>query len=568
MKLRYYQEQCLDLINNTLKTNPTKLNRYCVLPTGSGKTEIFKRINTSKMLVLVNKSTLRNQLADRFSDSSDSVLIIGGGKHLSNELLDEYNPQIVVATIQTIEKDINDFVNNYFNVIVIDEFHHTENDSRYFKVVNSLEYSLCIGFSATPPKSSMVFDIEDRLYEYSIFDAWKHNYLMKPEIFNLQLNWDKSKLSKALNNSHILWTDEDITNSFVKYTQENFELILKQLIKLNNMEKSIVYFPSIKLSDSFAEYCRERGYNAYSITSKTKDKEREFYIKEFESRRDIILSNVFVLTEGMDIPSIECIINTRPTEDKNLYKQIVGRALRLCDRKRCCKICDCVIEQSDYLFQQTFITAFCMPSTSTLTIIDKEFYENLCNELNQTTDIEKINEALDKQFQVCYELLQIDKLYCNTYDIPYYINKEKNIVYGQGISYNKKTGYNGTFVDDYDNIKFKIYFYIDGENQLHLSSKKYTEPIKFETTEECFKWLHDKYCKYDNIFENKSYTKKKGSNKLTEKQLSIISNHLVDVYNISDSIANHICNTLSKKKASSIITKMFIEDYVNKMYNN
>ena len=562
MKLRNYQEQCLSLINNLLETNPRGLNRYCVLPTGSGKTEIFKRIASSRVLVLVNKADLRNQLANRYETIHDSILTIGSGKHLSKDLLETTSADIVVATIQTLEKDIGKFPLDYFNVIVIDEFHHTETDLRYKKVIENLSYSLCLGFSATPPKTSSIFDTTDLLYEYSIFDAWQEHYLMKPDIFHLQLRWDKSKLYKTLHSSKIQWNDNDITQAFISYTQENFELILNQLIKLNNAEKCVVYFPSIELSNDFSDFCNKKGYVAYSLTSKTKKYDREQYIKQFENRRDVILSNVFVLAEGLDVPSIECILNTRPTENKNLYKQIVGRALRPCDNKYSCKICDCIVEQNDYLFQQTFITAYCMPNDLSMISIDREFYENLCTDINNSKSIENISSDLCTHFDLCYQLIQVDKLYCNTYDIPYYIDKKKNIIYGHGIAYEKKRNFDGNLVDDYDKVKFNLYFYIDSENQLHLSFKKYPEPLKFESKEDCFKWLSENYCKYGNIFKDNSYTRKKGNNKLTEPQLSCICNYIVNSHSVSSSIAKHICRTLSRKQASSIISRILTEEYI------
>ncbi len=42
-----------------------------------------------------------------------------------------------------------------------------------------------------------------------------------------------------------------------------------------------------------------------------------------------VLTNVGILTEGYDDPSISCILMARPTKSTGLYTQSVGRGLRI-----------------------------------------------------------------------------------------------------------------------------------------------------------------------------------------------------------------------------------------------
>ena len=43
-----------------------------------------------------------------------------------------------------------------------------------------------------------------------------------------------------------------------------------------------------------------------------------------------VVTNVGILTEGYDDPSISCVLMTRPTKSTGLYTQSVGRGLRTC----------------------------------------------------------------------------------------------------------------------------------------------------------------------------------------------------------------------------------------------
>lgn len=558
MELRSYQSSCLETIKNLFSTDISKVNKYIVMPTGTGKTEVFKRITNKKVLVLENRSDLRDQIYSRLDSD---CLVIGSGKHLTQEDLNNSNTKIVVATIQTLIKDVYNINKDSFDLIVIDECHHTANDPRYKQILDVLNYKLCLGFTATPPETSTIFRSEDKLYEMTIFDAWRDNWLMKPDCYHLELSWDKEKLSKALKNKGI-WTDADIEAAFISYSENNYKLILEELKILNNCEKSVVFFSTKKLADGFTKYCNERGYNCHTYTSDTKIADRKKLLQEFESKRNIILSNVYCLSEGIDLPTMECILLARPVNDVNLYKQIVGRVLRIADNKRVCKVCDCIIEQNNQLFQHTFLTAYCMPQEDFI-VIDKDLYEDLTTKLNDEKNINNFTTDLSNEFKVCYELFKDEKLYCDTYDIPYFIDKEKAIIYGCGVIYfdKKYNPYTQTYQKNYDGRKQNIYFYINiKNNSLHLNRQsKPDKPnvIYCDSVEDCFKWLYNTYCKYnDNIFKSIAYTKTKGVKSITNKQKTKILELVEEGCNVSEKIAKSICDRISKKEASNIIDKL------------
>jgi len=59
---------------------------------------------------------------------------------------------------------------------------------------------------------------------------------------------------------------------------------------------------------------------------------------EFEKGEFRVLFNCMVLTEGTDIPCVDCIMIARPTRNISLMIQIIGRGLRLFDGKTVAKI--------------------------------------------------------------------------------------------------------------------------------------------------------------------------------------------------------------------------------------
>lgn len=97
------------------------------MPTGVGKTEVFKNIDKlayNKCLVLENRSDLRNQIAKRYENIKQKVFVCGSGNHITNNIIEEND--IIVGTIQTVVKDAENISKDVFDIIIIDEFHHTE----------------------------------------------------------------------------------------------------------------------------------------------------------------------------------------------------------------------------------------------------------------------------------------------------------------------------------------------------------------------------------------------------------------------------------------------------------
>jgi hypothetical protein len=66
------------------------------------------------------------------------------------------------------------------------------------------------------------------------------------------------------------------------------------------------------------------------------------FIDQFKAQAFPVLVNCEVLTEGVDIPPIDCILMARPTLSHVLYQQMLGRGLRLFGSKRDCLVLDVV----------------------------------------------------------------------------------------------------------------------------------------------------------------------------------------------------------------------------------
>ena len=63
---------------------------------------------------------------------------------------------------------------------------------------------------------------------------------------------------------------------------------------------------------------RKHGIDAQFVTSLTPKNERHQRLEEFRRAEYPVLVNCGILTEGTDIPNIDCVLLARPTRSKNL----------------------------------------------------------------------------------------------------------------------------------------------------------------------------------------------------------------------------------------------------------
>ena len=92
-------------------------------------------------------------------------------------------------------------------------------------------------------------------------------------------------------------------------------------------KRTILFAASIENSKAFVADFQARGVRAEHLDYTMKD-ERDAIIKRVRSGETTLVSNVTLLTEGVDVPELECAILARPTMSSALYLQMVGRIMR------------------------------------------------------------------------------------------------------------------------------------------------------------------------------------------------------------------------------------------------
>lgn len=107
-------------------------------------------------------------------------------------------------------------------------------------------------------------------------------------------------------------------------------------------KSTLVFAVDMEHTLTLCNVFRERGVDAEFVTSKTPAAERRDILNRFYNGAFPVLVNCGILTEGTDIPGIDCILMARPTRSSVLFQQMFGRGMRLSPTKKDCIVIDFV----------------------------------------------------------------------------------------------------------------------------------------------------------------------------------------------------------------------------------
>lgn len=322
MELRPYQQQAKDAIFSEWENGIKKT--LLVLPTGCGKTIVFAKVaeecvkGGSRVLILAHRGELLDQAADKIGKSTG----LGCATEKAEQTCLGSWFRIVVGSVQSMmrEKRLNQFPNDYFNTIIIDEAHHCISDS-YQKVLRHFPDAEVLGVTATPDRGDMqnlgtVF--ESLAYEYTLPKAIKEGYLSPIKAVTIPLKIDMSAVGVQAGD----FKSGDIATALDPY----LESIAEEMEKYCSNKKTVVFLPLVKTSQKFRDILNNHGFKAAEVNGDSKD--RAEILEAFDKDQYNVLCNSMLLTEGWDCPSVDCIVVLRPTKVRSLYCQMVGRGTR------------------------------------------------------------------------------------------------------------------------------------------------------------------------------------------------------------------------------------------------
>ncbi|KAI0788480.1 P-loop containing nucleoside triphosphate hydrolase protein [Abortiporus biennis] len=366
--LRPYQESCLEACTDALNSGATRIG--VSLPTGSGKTTVFisllSRILPPKQypkakqsLVIVNSVELALQAASQAERLCPDwrVEVEQGAKHKASGTAD-----VTVATYQTLlqENRLAKFDPKSLKTIIVDEAHHAAAPS-YRRILShfhsavknpdptfvppAIDHQIPIfGFSATFSRHdgmALGSVFERIVYHRDFLEMIKEEWLCNVRFTSVKANIDLSQVTVSSRTGDFNPTS---LAHIINTSMINQLVVQTWLDRTADRKTTLVFCVNLAHVRELTNAFRAAGVDARYIHSGTLMKERTALVSEFRAGTFPVLVNCAILTEGADIPNIDCVVVARPTRSRNVFAQMIGRGMRLSPGtgKTDCRIIDFV----------------------------------------------------------------------------------------------------------------------------------------------------------------------------------------------------------------------------------
>ncbi len=336
LRLRPYQEEAQRAIVESRRRGSNA--QLVSLATGLGKTVIIATLPdllelrpTDVTLVIAHRDELISQLVDKMRAQNPNAVV---GVEKADEIASE-SCSIIVATVQTLTGSrLARFATRFgrrIALFVIDEAHHAAAPT-YRAILEKVVYkrpdALVIGFTATPQRGDGVELNEifpNTVYEMDARAAIDAGYLVPVRSFAVATDVDLDGVSSRAGDFVIGQLADAVD------TQERNAAVLEAYQTLTPGMKALVFTASVEHARNVAELFKAQGLRAAFASGDTPRAEREKIVAGFRGDTVDVLVNCGLYLEGFDVPSVQAIINARPTKSTTLYTQVTGRGLRPLD---------------------------------------------------------------------------------------------------------------------------------------------------------------------------------------------------------------------------------------------
>mgnify|MGYP003500019256 FL=1 len=297
--------------------------------TGVGKTYLaaFDSKSYERVLFVAHREEILKQAAASFRNvrnSEDYGFFTGEEKSTDKS--------VIFASVATLGRSeyLSEkyFAPDYFQYLVIDEFHHAVNE-QYQRIVKYFKPQFLLGLTATPERMDgrNIYEICDYNvpYEISLKDAINKGMLVPFHYYGIYDDTDYSGL-------HLIrgrYDEKELNETYIGNVHRH-DLIYKYYCKYGS-KKALGFCCSRAHAEEMAKEFCERGIPSaavYSNANGTYSEEREKAIEKLKSGEIRVIFSVDMFNEGVDITSVDMVMFLRPTESPVVFLQQLGRGLR------------------------------------------------------------------------------------------------------------------------------------------------------------------------------------------------------------------------------------------------
>ena len=352
MQLRPYQNRGIDGMRSALARLQSVMYQ---LATGGGKTAVISQIvftaisRKYRCWFIVPRNELVRQASDHFFHWK-----------IPHGMITAKYAESRAYLVHIVSKDTlirrYDKIKNWPDLLIFDEAHLYID--RQIEIASHVSKKCkIIGLTATPerldgrglkrcPIAKFAPDVKNGLYDSIVYGPTLKELIelgflappkyFSPPIFGLEdihrkgTEYDAAELAKLFKKRAIYGK---AINHYRQYADK---------------KACLVFCRSVAASEETAQQFRDAGYRFENIDGRMGYNKRKALIDGLKDGTLQGLTSCELVTYGLDVPRIECIIMLRPTLSRTLFFQMIGRGLRPYPGKEFCIILDHVGNFSEH----------------------------------------------------------------------------------------------------------------------------------------------------------------------------------------------------------------------------
>ncbi len=297
--------------------------------TGVGKTYLaaFDSQYYKRVLFVAHREEILKQAATSFRNvrTSDDFGFFNGAEKTTDK-------SVIFASVATLGRQeyLNEkyFSPEYFDYLVVDEFHHAVNN-QYRRIVNYFKPQFLLGLTATPDRMDGrdIYELCDYNvpYEISLKEAINKGVLVPFHYYGIFDDTDYSGLHLVRGR----YDEKELNETYIGNVHRH-DLIYKYYCKYKS-RRALGFCCSREHAEEMAREFSQRGIPSvavYSNANGTYSENREVAISKLIAGEIKVIFSVDMFNEGVDIPAVDMVLFLRPTESPVVFLQQLGRGLR------------------------------------------------------------------------------------------------------------------------------------------------------------------------------------------------------------------------------------------------
>ena len=299
--------------------------------TGVGKTYLaaFDSKKFKRVLFVAHREEILRQAAVSFANvrRSDDYGFFTGEEKTTDKA-------VIFASVSSLGQERyltgEYFSPDYFDYIVVDEFHHAVTD-QYRRIIAYFRPKFLLGLTATPDRMDGrdIYELCDYNvpYEITLRDAINRGILCPFRYYGIYDDTDYSGLHLVRGR----YDEKELNETYIGNVRR-YDLIYSHYMK-HGSDRALGFCCSRKHAADMAREFTKRGIPSVAVFSGSEEEnqyclDRQRAIRELSEGKIRVIFSVDMFNEGLDIPSVDMVLFLRPTESPVVFLQQLGRGLR------------------------------------------------------------------------------------------------------------------------------------------------------------------------------------------------------------------------------------------------